>query len=127
MSTGTADVADTTGADVTTAPPEGPVGTSGPGHRVWLPVLVSVLGAYEVVLAVSAGVGIAVLGTVSGLAVMAAPWVARRWARTGAALLVVGTVPVAVVTWWSLVVPWVALLALAVGLPVILGMRRHPR
>ena len=89
-------------------------------RRDWLRVLVSVLGAYEILLALSARPAIAALGVVGGLLVVAAPWAARRSTGWSVALLLLGTLPFAVLTWWSLIVPFVAVLALAIGLPVIL-------
>jgi hypothetical protein len=89
-------------------------------RRQWLRVLVSVLGAYEIGLAFTARPAIAALGVIGGLLVVAAPWVARRSTAWAVALLIVGTLPFAVLTWWSLIVPLVAVLALAIGLPVIL-------
>lgn len=80
----------------------------------------SVLGGYEILLALSARPAIAVLGVIGGLLVAASPWVARRSTGWAVALLLVGTLPFAVLTWWSLIVPFVAVMAVAIGLPVIL-------
>jgi len=95
-------------------------------RRNWLRILVGVLGIYQILLALSAKPAIAVLGTVGGLLVIAAPWVPHRSPIGATVLLVVGTVPFAVVAWWSLIVPVVGLLALAIGLPVIWRVGTDP-
>jgi hypothetical protein len=89
----------------------------------WMRVLVCALGGYEILLALGAGAGTAVLGLTGGLAVIAAPWVGRRSRALGAVLLAAGAVPFALVTWWSLIAHAVAFLALAVRLPVMLAER----
>ncbi|MGA2829818.1 MAG: hypothetical protein ABSF03_27325 [Streptosporangiaceae bacterium] len=100
--------------------PRRPVGVLSAVRREWLGGLVSLLGLYEIVLALSARPWIAGLGVVSGILVVAAPRAGRRMPpAAGLGLLVAGTVPFAVVTWWSIIIPVVALLALAIGVPVI--------
>ncbi len=54
---------------------------------------------------------------------IAAPWAGRRSPALGAVLLAAGTMPFALVTWWSLIAPAAALLALAIGLPLMLAER----
>lgn len=80
----------------------------------WMQVLVSVLGAAELVMAVSAGrSAVVVLGVVGGAALMAAPWV-----RHPLPLLLVGTIPFAVLTWASLVSPLLSVVALTIAFVV---------
>ncbi|MCU1455857.1 MAG: hypothetical protein JWN46_4003 [Acidimicrobiales bacterium] len=80
----------------------------------WMRGLVSLLGAFEILMAVSAGPTLTVaVGIIGGAALIAAPWVRRR-ARLG--MLIVGTLPFAALTWWSLVGPLLAVVALAIGL-----------
>jgi hypothetical protein len=93
--------------------------------REWLSCLVSLLGIFQIGLAVSARPMIAAIGVVSGLLVVAAPWVARRNTAVGLAALIAGTLPFAVVTWWSILAPFVCLLALAIGLAVIVRSERR--
>jgi hypothetical protein len=82
--------------------------------RDWRLLLVSTLGALEVLMALSAAPRwLAGLGILGGLAVVAAPWARRGpWTRR---LLLAGAFPFAVLTWWSVVTPVVALLAVALG------------
>lgn len=86
----------------------------------WFRILVSVLGAFELLMAVSAGPWPTIaVGVVGGLALVAAPWLSA--ARPALVLLVIGTLPFAVLTWWSLAGPLLAVLALAIGLPMLRG------
>lgn len=89
-------------------------------RREWLKGLVSLLGVFEIMLALSARPAVAGIGVLSGILVAAAPWVGGRLPVVGLGLLVVGTLPFALVTWWSVIVPVVAVLALAIGVPVLL-------
>jgi hypothetical protein len=74
-------------------------------------------------MAVSAGEpAIVAVGNLGGLALLVAPWTPR--VRLRAVLLLIGTLPFAVLTWWSLVSPLLAVVALVLGL-VALG--RHGR
>jgi hypothetical protein len=57
-----------------------------------------------------------VLGLVGAVAILAAAALAgRRWAA--AAMVVAGAVPLAVVTWWSIVTPVLAVVALGLAGP----------
>lgn len=81
----------------------------------WTHLLVSVLGAFLLLMAVTAGPTVTIaVGVVSGLALMAAPWLPTSQTRW--ALLLVGTVPFAILTWWSVATPVVAVVAVAIGL-----------
>jgi uncharacterized protein (UPF0264 family) len=78
----------------------------------WMCVLVSLLGAFEMLMALSAGSSLVrVVGVVGGLALAAAPWVARRVRGVTLVLLVVGTVPFAALTVTSLVTSVLAIVA----------------
>lgn len=93
---------------------------------VWPRVLVSALGTFELMLAVGAGPWpTIVVGLVGGLALAGAPWVPGVWLSL--ALLIVGTLPFAAITWWALVGPLIAVLALAIGLPLLADRRRPTR
>jgi len=86
----------------------------------WLPGLVSVLGGFELLMAVSAGPAyLVVTGVVGGLALLVAPWLAARSPAGARTPLVVGTLPFAALTWWSAATPLLAVVALAIGLPAI--------
>jgi hypothetical protein len=72
----------------------------------WMRLLVSLLGAFEVLMALSAGSEITrLVGIVGGLGLAAAPWVVGRIRGVTLALLALGTVPFAALTVTSLVSP----------------------
>ena len=78
----------------------------------WMCILVSLLGAFEVLMGLSAGTSLTrVVGIVGGLALAAAPWVAGRGRGLTLTLLVVGTLPFAALTATSLISPSLAVLA----------------
>jgi hypothetical protein len=102
------------------------------GHRVlvvvasiWPHLLVSMLGAFEILLAVSAGEPLTfTVGVVGGVALLAAPWPPQL--RLRLALLVIGTVPFAILTWWSVASLFLAVLALAIGFTTLRRDFREP-
>ena len=84
----------------------------------WWHLLVSVLGAFELLMAVSAGPALTIaVGMLGGAALVTAPW--RPTWRIRSMLLVIGTLPFAVLTWWSVAAPVLAVLALAIGLTTL--------
>jgi hypothetical protein len=90
----------------------------------WTPGLVSLLGAFVVLMAVSATpLPTAAIGVAGGLAVIAAPWLSPRTKPAIIAALLTAALPFAIVTWWSIASPLVAVLALTIGLTTI----RHNR
>lgn len=93
----------------------------------WLAVLTTVLGACFVLVAASAGPVLLVFGVASGLAVAVSPWIAHRSRRVALLALVLGAVPFAAVTWWTLLTPVIAVLALVAGLAAIRAPERHGR
>lgn len=96
------------------------------GRRSWTRVLVTLLGACELAIALSAGPLVTlVIGTVSAVILIVVPWVIGRLSpATLVILLLVATLPFAALTWWTVVTPLLAVLALAVGIP--LAARRVP-
>jgi hypothetical protein len=90
----------------------------------WMATLVSVLGVYEILLSINTGSVIFVSGIVGGLLVIASPWVGRRSSTLGAVLLVLGSLVWAVLAWWSIIAPVIALLALGIGGYVLMKIRR---
>lgn len=98
------------------------------GQRIatsWTRVLVSALGGVELLMAAGAGpVTIIAVGAVGGLALVAAPWIPD--ARLALALLLLGTLPFAASTWWTVVSPLLAVVALAIGLATIHARDQTP-
>lgn len=90
-------------------------------------VLVSILGAYEVVLASSASTGVLVSGLIGGLFVVASPWIAKQSAKVGTALLVVGSLVWAILAWWSIIAPLIALVDLGIGGYILRSAARENR
>ena len=85
---------------------------------IWWHLLVSVLGAFELLMAVSAGPTVTIaVGVLGGVALAVAPWL-PAW-RIRLVLLLIGTLPFAILTWWSVAAPVLAVLALAIGLPTL--------
>ena len=85
---------------------------------MWWRLLVSVLGAFELLMAVSAGPTVTIaFGVLGGVALTVAPWV-PAW-RIRLVLLLIGTLPFAILTWWSVATPVLAVLALAIGLSTL--------
>ncbi|HEY4844358.1 MAG TPA: hypothetical protein VII89_01565 [Candidatus Dormibacteraeota bacterium] len=66
------------------------------------------VGVYEIGVARFAGI-------LGGLIIVAATVVGRRSRPIAGSLLLVGTLPLAIATWWSVVTPLVAVLALLLG------------
>ncbi|MET3803017.1 MFS family permease [Nakamurella sp. UYEF19] len=94
--------------------------------HTWLHLLISVLGAFEVLMAVSAGpVAAIVVGVVGGLALMTAPWI--QGLAVPGVLQLIGTVPFAILTWWTVASPLLAVLALGMGVVLLRTGRRRER
>lgn len=87
--------------------------------RNWLRALLSVLGGFELLMAVSAApIVTVVVGIVGGLALVAAPWApGRRPVRLS--LLLLGTLPFMLLTWSSIATPLLAAVALGIGAVVL--------
>jgi len=94
----------------------------------WARGLVTLLGAFEVLMAVSATPPpVLATGVAGGLAVMVAPWLRPRSPNIVVVVLLMGPLPFAILTWWSIATPLVALLALAIGLATFHDARRSAR
>lgn len=97
-----------------------------PGPSLWLASLISVFGMFEVLMAISAGAATTrLIGLVGGIALIIAPWLAESAQRWGLALVLLGIVPLAITTWWSLVTPLVMVVALALWLPLTRTRTAH--
>ncbi|MCW2637662.1 MAG: hypothetical protein JWQ99_4029 [Blastococcus sp.] len=86
----------------------------------WLAGLLGVLGATELLMAVSAPPLTAVIGIVGGLALLAAPWPATYSRTISWVLVAIGTLPFAALTYWAVVPAVLAVLALLIALPLLL-------
>jgi hypothetical protein len=84
----------------------------------WLRGLTVMLGGYYVFLGVDAQGVAGVLGIIGGLLIWAAVAIAGNSRRACLTLVVVGALPFAIATWWSLVTPLIALLTLLIGAAV---------
>ena len=90
-------------------------------HRTpWLASLLGVLGAAEMLMALSAPATTMVIGVVGGVALVACPWSAARSRPLAWALLAVGVLPFTVLTYWAIVPVVLALLALAICIPLLI-------
>ena len=84
-------------------------------HR-WRIGLTALLGGYYVFLGADAlPKAPGLVGIFSGLAVWLALWVAPHAHRLAVGLLVVGALAFAIVTWWSVITPIIAILLLTIG------------
>jgi hypothetical protein len=79
----------------------------------WLRILTGELGGCFALVAAPAALPLLLLGIASAAATIAAPWLPGR--RLPRVVLIAATVPFAVVTWWTVVTPVIAILALVSG------------
>jgi hypothetical protein len=86
----------------------------------WLAGLLGVLGAAELLMAVSAPSLTAVIGIVGGLSLTAAPWLVAHSTTTSWILLAIGVVPFTALTYSAVVPVALALLALLIGVPLLI-------
>lgn len=91
----------------------------------WLAGLVSLLGAFEILMAVSATPVAAAVGVLGGVALLVAPWLTSRSRGVAIVLLVLGAVPFAALTYWAVVPVVLALLVPFIAGPLLL--RASPR
>lgn len=84
-------------------------------RRRWLAGLVVACGAFYIFLGVTALGPAGLLGVLGGLLVWTAVALVPHARRSAAVLLVVGALPFAAATWWSVVTPFVAVLIVALG------------
>jgi hypothetical protein len=89
----------------------------------WRSGLLALCGAYFVFLGASAFAVPGLLGVLGGLLIWAAIAAAARSHVAAYTLLALGVVPFAIATWWSVVTPVIAVLALTLGHGVIARTR----
>ena len=96
--------------------------------RSWTTILVVPLGCLYVFLGATALGLPGLLGIVGGILVLAAAaGHGRTPRRCRTPFLFVAVAPFAVLTWWSVVTPLIALLAIAIGSPAISRLAAAPR
>lgn len=88
-------------------------------ERHWRVALLAACGASYVLLGATAIGGAGALGIVGGVLLWAVPAAARRSRATAYGVLLAGALPFAAVTWWSVVTPLIAMLAIWFGGTVI--------
>lgn len=81
----------------------------------WPAVLLGVLAAFVVLVASTAAPALMALAVAGGALVTASSWVRPRRPRWAAAMVLLGVLPFALLTWWSLVTPLLAVLMLVAG------------
>lgn len=94
-------------------------------RRVWPEILTGVLGACLILVASTAGTPLRLLGLACGLCVAGAPWITDRSTSLAIGVLLLGALPFAAITWWSVVTPVIAALALVTGGVAIRRRRRR--
>ena len=94
-------------------------------RRVWPVVLVGVVALLYLWVGVAASGWDRVFGLAGGLLILVAVAVARRSFTAAIVLLLIGSLPLAVVTWWSIVTPVLAILALVLGFAAIRNVSRY--
>jgi hypothetical protein len=101
----------------------GPREVGGVFARNWLRILLSVLGACELLMAAAAApVVIAAVGLSGGLALLAAPW--PKQPKLTVVLVIVGAGPFTVLTWWSVATPLLTVLAVVITI-ALTRRQRH--
>jgi hypothetical protein len=84
-------------------------------HRTWPGALLAVLGLLHLWIGLAAHGWDRLFGIVGGVLILAAAEAIRRSATAAAVLLLTGSLPLAVATWWSIVTPGLAILTLLMG------------
>lgn len=95
------------------------------GRRQWMQGMTAVVALLVLWVGVSANGAVRILAAASCVALLARVALGSRHRVVAAGLLVAGTLPLAVFTWWSIVTPVLAVLALAVGWPRRSARRPH--
>ena len=93
-------------------------------HRCWAVALTGVVALLYLWIGVSAHGGQRLLGIAGGLLILAALAAAPRSRTAAPVLLSVGALPLAVASWWSIVTPVLALLALLIGWSAVRNLGR---
>ncbi len=89
-------------------------------ERSWLVGLVAILAVFYLALGLEIGGATGFVGMAGGISIAAALIVRRRSRPLAGALLLVGAAPFAVLLWWSVVVPALALVTVVLGAVLVL-------
>ncbi len=84
-------------------------------ERYWLIGLVAILAVFYLALGLEIGGATGLVGMAGGVLIGAALIVRRRSRPLAGAFLLIGAAPFAVLLWWSVVVPALALVTLVIG------------
>jgi hypothetical protein len=84
-------------------------------QRQWWVGLTSVLGIYYLVIGVTAGGAIAIVAILGAMLMVSALALRTHSSLAASVLLVIGALPLGILTWWSLITPILAVLALICG------------
>ena len=84
-------------------------------RRIWPAVGVAVLALFYLWIGAAAHGWDRILALAGGVLILAAVAAARRSASAAYTLLVLGTLPLAIVTWWSIATPVLAVVVLLLG------------
>lgn len=87
----------------------------------WARVLVGLLGACELLMAAGASPAPMLVGGIGGSALVVAAGLGHRHRPFTVALLVIGSVPIAVLAWTALVLVLVLVLVAALAMPLLRG------
>ena len=94
-------------------------------RRTWPIVLVCVVALLYLWIGVAAHGWDRVWGLAGGLLILTAVAVARRSVPIAITLLVIGALPLAIATWWSIATPMLGILAVVLGWTAIRNVSRH--
>jgi hypothetical protein len=93
--------------------------------RSWMRCLLAILGASELVMAAGAPTLLLTVGAVGGLSLIAASWLTTPRRGTLVGLLIIGTVPFAVVAWTAVVPVLLLVVAAGIAIPLVRQTRLH--
>ena len=99
-------------------------------ERAWWPGLTALVAICYGIIGLEVGSAVGVAGILGAVLIAAALAMRIRSRPLAGLLLCVGAVPFAILTWWSLITPLLAVLALLCGGVAIAGIgtgARHPR
>lgn len=94
-------------------------------RRTWPIVLVGVVALLYLWVGIAAQGWDRVWGLAGGLLILTAVAVARRSLTVAIALLMIGALPLAIATWWSIATPVLAIVAIFLGWAVIHAGRQR--